>query len=160
MASEKLEEIKDRLLDLSANSIHFAEFLIIVFLVILTFIGIAYLFSQLYIGLTQHGLLDEKAIYHFINIVLVIFIIVEIFRIAVAYLVEEGVFYAVVEAALVAVGRQIVIYKYSSSGIYGAIALSILMLVLVGATYVFHRSRAEGLEESMPLKKRKQQNKA
>lgn len=160
MKSQKKVVDKDRLLDWSVNIIHVAELLIVLFLAILAFLSIAYLFSQLFMNLNEYGLPGTDMIYQFIDIVLVIFIIVEIFRIAVAYLVEHGVFYAVIEAALVAVGRQIVIYKYSKSGIYESIALAVLMLVLVLASMSYQFAKAKGIEEESTLKMRKKHNKS
>lgn len=135
MDNREKKDLTERLIQGATGAMEVAELIVAIFLGIVVFIGIGYLFSQLYSGLAEHGLLNANQIYHLLDIVLVLFIVIELFRIAIAYVVGSGVMYAVVEAAFVAVGRKIVLFEYGKYGIYGALSLAILILVLVTAYY-------------------------
>lgn len=67
--------------------------------------------------------------------ILLIFVIVELFRIAVAYARHEAVLHTVFEAAIVAVARKFVLFDFKESALAGAAAYGLLVAVAV-AGYV------------------------
>lgn len=84
---------------------------------------------------TIHAALDR---------ILLFFIVVELFRIAIAYIQHQDVMHTVIEAGLVAVIRKIVLYNFGSYGLEGAAAYAVLLLVLVVAFFAFERTRLTG----------------
>lgn len=68
--------------------------------------------------------------------VMTFFIIVELFRIAVAYIKHDEVLHTVLEAGIVAVARKIVLYDFTAYGLPGAAAYAVMLAVLM-AGYVF-----------------------
>jgi uncharacterized membrane protein (DUF373 family) len=85
---------------------------------------------------TVHAALDR---------ILLFFIVVELFRIAIAYIQHQDVMHTVIEAGLVAVVRKIVLFNFADYGLQGAAAYSVLLIVLVIAFFAFERTRLSGL---------------
>ena len=77
--------------------------------------------------------------------ILLLFIVVELFRIAIAYIQHQDVMHTVIEAGLVAVVRKIVLYNFADYGLQGAAAYAILLIVLVVAFFAFERTRLSNL---------------
>ena len=75
--------------------------------------------------------------------VLQVFILVELFRIAIAYMRHENVVPTVLEAALVAVARQFVVFEAGNGGptaLYGALALAVLLMAVAFSWWLLQRS--------------------
>jgi uncharacterized membrane protein (DUF373 family) len=86
---------------------------------------------------------DTVTIVHLaLDRILLLFVVVELFRIAVAYIQHRAVLHTVFEAGLVAVARKIVLYNYADYGLTGAASYAVLLLVLVGAYFMLERTLA------------------
>jgi len=75
--------------------------------------------------------------------VLQVFILVELFRIAIAYMKHENVIPTVLEAALVAVARQFVVFEGGNSGVgslYMALGLASLLLAVALSWWMLAKS--------------------
>lgn len=74
---------------------------------------------------------------------LILFLIIELYRITLAYLKSEPIVYEVFIAAFIAVGRKILIYDYELWGLQGAIALAVLLLALSIGYFLLVKSKGE-----------------
>lgn len=75
--------------------------------------------------------------------VLQVFILVELFRIAIAYMKHENVIPTVLEAALVAIARQFVVFEgVDGSYLTSALALSALLLAVSISWWLLTKSNA------------------
>jgi uncharacterized membrane protein (DUF373 family) len=81
-----------------------------------------------------------------IGTVLEVFIVVELFRIAVAYMRHQNVLPTVLEAALVAVARKFVVFEGAQSYLQYAVGLAALLLAVAVSWYLLDRSGACELE--------------
>lgn len=77
-----------------------------------------------------------------ISTVLEIFILVELFRIAVAYMRHEHVVPTVLEAALVAVARKFVVFEGGADYLKTSIGLAALLIAVALSWWMLARSRA------------------
>lgn len=77
-----------------------------------------------------------------IGIVLEVFIIVELFRIAVAYMRHQNVIPTVLEAALVAVARKFVVFEGADNYLQHAVGMGALLLAVAVAWYLLQKSDA------------------
>lgn len=82
-----------------------------------------------------------------IGTVLEVFIIVELFRIADAYMRHQNVIPTVLEAALVAVARKFVVFESAENYLYHALALTSLLLAVAISWWFLHRSHVCELHE-------------
>ena len=80
--------------------------------------------------------------------VLQVFILVELFRIAIAYMKHENVIPTVLEAALVAVARQFVVFEGGSgvNSLFAARGLAALLLAVAFAWWLLAKANVCGLE--------------
>lgn len=83
-----------------------------------------------------------------ISIVLEVFILVELFRIAIAYMNHDNVVPTVLEAALVAVARKIVILEPKGDMLNYSIALGVLLITVSLSWYFLARAKKKN-----PLRK-------
>lgn len=81
-----------------------------------------------------------------IGIVLEVFILVELFRIAIAYMKHENVIPTVLEAALVAVARKFVVFEGDLS-MYKALGMSALLIAVALSWWMLAKSNACELNE-------------
>jgi uncharacterized membrane protein (DUF373 family) len=88
---------------------------------------------------SAEGLLSPEAINKVLDAVLVVFIVVELFRIAVAYMQHKNVVGTVLEAGLVAVVRKLVVFEGGSDPLPKALTLAVLVLS-VGITWFLLRT--------------------
>lgn len=136
------KEFISRLLE---TVITFAEFIIASFLVLLAFFGLVYLAFHLFNAIDGRFSLSPSQIHAVLDIALVLFIVIELFRIAIAYITEQRVLGIVIEAAFVAVARKIVLYDFRDysgiRGIYAAVSLAVLLSALA-LTYFAIKTRA------------------
>ena len=109
--------------------------------------GLAYLIFAA--GLKSPLALSGEVYIQIIDAVLVVFIVVELFRIAVAYIRHHDVVPTVMEAALVAVARKVLIIEPSMDAqqlLYKSLGLASLMLSIGVVWYLLRRSGV-GFEE-------------
>ncbi|MGB4593183.1 MAG: phosphate-starvation-inducible PsiE family protein [Coriobacteriia bacterium] len=110
-------------------------------LVVIAVLGAVDLVVELYNAVADRGYLTPDSILRVLDSVLVVFIVVELFNIAVAYMNRRNVIATVMEAGLVAVVRKLVIFESSGDALYvlmKAGALSIL-IVAIGLTWFLLR---------------------
>lgn len=81
----------------------------------------------------------DRTVHLALDRILLLFVVVELFRIAVAYVEHQDVLHTVFEAGLVAVARKIVAFEYPTYGLGGAGAYAILVAVLVAGYFLLHR---------------------
>jgi len=77
-----------------------------------------------------------------ISTVLEVFILVELFRIAIAYMRHENVIPTVLEAALVAIARKFVVFEDKTDFLPTAAGMSALLLAVAVAWWMLARSNA------------------
>jgi len=78
--------------------------------------------------------------------VLQVFILVELFRIAISYMRHENVIPTVLEAALVAVARQFVVFEGADNYLQTAIGLSALLLAVALSWWLLNMGQACALD--------------
>ena len=78
--------------------------------------------------------------------VLQVFILVELFRIAIAYMTHENVIPTVLEAALVAVARKFVVFEGVDNYLQTALGMSALLLAVAMSWWLLNRSKACEME--------------
>ena len=84
------------------------------------------------------GFMTPDGITRTIDTVLVVFVVIELIRIAIAYMQHKNVIGTVLEAGLVAVVRKLVIFESTDQMLEKAIALGVLILA-VGITWYLLR---------------------
>lgn len=82
-----------------------------------------------------------------ISTVLEVFILIELFRIAVAYMMHRNVIPTVMEAALVAVARKFVIFEPKDGFLAEAVGLAALIIAIAVSWWLLKRSNACELDE-------------
>lgn len=82
-----------------------------------------------------------------ISAVLEVFILVELFRIAIAYMRHQNVIPTVLEAALVAVARKFVVFEGGENYMATAVGMSALLLAVAGSWWVLNNTGACDLNE-------------
>jgi len=111
-------------------------------LVIMTGLALITLTIELYgVVMGTHVLLAADFT-KLISTILEIFILIELFRIAVAYMNHENVLPTVFEAALVAVARKFVVFEGGSNYLYTAIALAVLLVSVAFSWWLLARVNA------------------
>ncbi len=93
------------------------------------------------------GILTTSQFNEIIGTILEIFILVELFRIAIAYMKHENVIPTVLEAALVAVARKFVVFESSENYLQTALGMSALLLAVAISWWMLSRSQACELRE-------------
>lgn len=77
-----------------------------------------------------------------IGMILEVFILVELFRIAIAYMKHENVIPTVLEAALVAVARKFVVFEGAENYLFTALGLAALLIAVSVSWWMLARSNA------------------
>jgi uncharacterized membrane protein (DUF373 family) len=129
------------------RSVTFLQTVIAAFLVVLLLLGVVNLGVTIVASLTTFGALDATGILSLIrssiDIVLYLFVVVELYKTIVAYVEAKSVVIAVIHAGLIAVVRQIIIFKPDEYSPTEAITIAgVYVLLLVGLLvgfYVVHR---------------------
>jgi uncharacterized membrane protein (DUF373 family) len=93
------------------------------------------------------GLVTSATYNRIIGTVLEIFILVELFRIAIAYMNHENVIPTVLEAALVAVARKFVVFEGSPDYLQTTLGMSALLLAVAASWWMLARSNACEMRE-------------
>ncbi len=117
-------------------------------LTILAVLGVVDIIVKMFQVTHADGFMTPEGITRTIDTVLVVFVVIELIRIALAYMNHQDVVGTVLEAGLVAVVRKLVIFESSADMLPKAIALSLLILA-VGVTWFLLRKA--GLCHAEPL---------
>jgi uncharacterized membrane protein (DUF373 family) len=122
------------------------EWAVAAILVVLAAWGTFGLAAALAVSIWQHALSQNAEIYiQLIDATLIIFIVVELFRIAVAYIRHEDVVPTVMEAALVAVARKVLIIEPTIAPqelLFKSLGLGVLILTIGITWYLLRRTGA------------------
>lgn len=112
----------------------YIEGAVTVLLVILAALGVVDIVLKMLEVTRADGFMTPEGIIRTIDTVLIVFIVIELIRIAVAYMQHKNVISVVLEAGLVAVVRKLVIFETGPDMLEKALALSVLILS-VGITW-------------------------
>jgi len=123
------------------------EVVVAIALVVLAAGALVALGLEMYHLATSGGVLTSSQFNKIIGTILEIFILVELFRIAMAYMRHENVIPTVLEAALVAVARKFVVFEGSESYLQTALGMSALLLAVAISWWMLSRSQACELRE-------------
>lgn len=109
-----------------------------------------WIFGAQFIELITGELVSVDPLADSVRTILEIFILIELFRIAVAYMQHKNVIPTVLEAALVAVARKFVAFEPHGNPLYYAGALAVLLLAVAVSWFLLSRSNACecGLDEA------------
>jgi uncharacterized membrane protein (DUF373 family) len=141
---QKLQGWAERFTRFIEDAVVVAEVIIAGIMVILVFLGVGYLLISLFNSFSSGFVFDHNALIKLLDIALIVFIIIELFRITLAYITGQHVMPTVIEAAFVAVGRKIVLYEYKVDGLNGALALAALLAVIAAAHYITQTKSKSG----------------
>lgn len=127
--------------DLMHKVVDVLERAIAVLLVIMAALGIVDLVVEMITAVTKTGFLTPEAILRVLDSVLIVFIVLELFSIALAYLLRKNVIGTVMEAGLVAVVRKLVIFETSgdAGGVLMKGAALALLIIAIGVTWFLLR---------------------
>ena len=119
----------------------YIEGAVTVLLVVLAALGVVDIVLKMLEVTRADGFMTPEGITRTIDTVLVVFIVIELIRIAVSYMRHENVIGTVLEAGLVAVVRKLVIFESGEGMLEKAIALAILILAVGVTWYLLQRGR-------------------
>lgn len=132
--------------DRYARSLHAAIFgiegLVALFLTVLAAAALVSLARDMWRVASTGFALSHSEFIGLMGGVLQVFILVELFRIAVAYMKHENVIPTVLEAALVAIARQFVVFEGGPSYLVMAGGLSMLLLAVAVAWWLLSKADA------------------
>jgi uncharacterized membrane protein (DUF373 family) len=112
----------------------YIEAAVTVLLVILAALGVVDIVIKMVEVTRADGFMTPEGITRTIDTVLVVFIVIELIRIAVSYMQHQNVIGTVLEAGLVAIVRKLVIFESGDDMLPRAAALAVL-IVAVGVTW-------------------------
>jgi uncharacterized membrane protein (DUF373 family) len=118
--------------------VHYVETVVATLLVAMAVIGAVDVIIQMVRLFGADGIITPDGITRVLDTVLVVFIVVELFNIALAYLQRRNVIPIVLEAGLVAVVRKLVVFESGGAVLEKAAALAMLILA-VGITWFLLR---------------------
>lgn len=119
-------------------------------LLVLAVLGVIDILITMFEAASAEGFITPEGITRTIDTVLVVFIVIELIRIAVAYMQHKNVIGTVLEAGLVAVVRKIVIFEGGSNALSDALALSALILAVGVAWYLLRRAGVSDCDTIKP----------
>lgn len=101
------------------------------------------------VGAGTNGLSLSHAEYQsVISTVLEVFILIELFNIAIAYMRHRNVIPTVMEAALIAVARKFVVFEPETNFLQSSVGLAALLVSIAVAWWLLSRANACELNES------------
>ncbi len=118
------------------------ELLVAVILVALAALGLALVAVSAFDLVARGWNVSATSIIRVLDAVLIVFIVVELFKIAIAYMEHRNVMPTVLEAAFVAVARKLVVYEGGEETLVKAGAMAILMLSIAASWWLLKRSGA------------------
>jgi uncharacterized membrane protein (DUF373 family) len=116
----------------------YIEGVVVALLTVLAVLGVVDIVVKMLEVTRADGFMTPEGITRTIDTVLVVFIVIELIRIALAYMNHQDVVGTVLEAGLVAVVRKLVIFESGDNVLPKAAALAILILA-VGITWYLLR---------------------
>lgn len=130
----------EKLLD---KIVYILEYIVAAILVVLAMMSLYALCATVFHILMGGELFERELFIKTVSIVLEVFILVELFRIALAYMHHHNVVPTVLEAALVAIARKFVMFEPStgSESLMYAGALALLLLTVAISWYLLVRSK-------------------
>lgn len=131
-----------RLLQILDYAILAVEVAVAIGLVVMAVGAVIELVLQLYHMAIGGIALQPEEFNLIIGTVLEVFIVVELFRIAVAYMRHQNVIPTVLEAALVAVARKFVVFEGSDDYLQYAVGLASLIVAVAVSWFLLERSNA------------------
>lgn len=118
----------------------YIEGAVTVLLVVLAALGVVDVVLEMAAITRADGFMTPEGITKTIDTVLVVFIVIELIRIAVSYMQHKNVIGTVLEAGLVAVVRKLVIFESGDGMLEKAIALAVLILAVGITWYLLQRA--------------------
>ena len=109
-------------------------------LVVLAALGVVDIVIKMLSVVRADGFMTPEGITRTIDTVLVVFIVIELIRIAVSYMRHDNVIGTVLEAGLVAMVRKLVIFETGDKMLEKAAALGILILAVGVTWYLLRRA--------------------
>ncbi len=125
------------------SAVHWIEYAVAALLVIIATLGAIDLVVEIVEGVRGVGYLPPDRILRVLDSVLVVFVVIELFAIAVAYIERRNIIGTVMEAGLIAVVRKLVVFEPSGDPVYllyKSIGLGVLILAIGGTWYVLRSS--------------------
>ena len=110
-------------------------------LVVLAALGVVDIVIKMLEVTRADGFMTPDGITRTIDTVLVVFIVIELIRIAIAYMQHKNVVGTVLEAGLVAVVRKLVIFESTDQMLEKALALAVLILAVGITWYLLRRGQ-------------------
>ncbi len=110
-------------------------------LVVLAALGVVDIVIKMLEVTRADGFMTPDGITRTIDTVLVVFIVIELIRIALAYMQHKNVIGTVLEAGLVAVVRKLVIFESTDQMLEKALALAVLILAVGITWYLLRRGQ-------------------
>ena len=137
-----------RLSALFDRLIVYIEGVVVALLTVLAVLGVVDIVIKMLEVTAADGFVTPEGITRTIDTVLVVFIVIELIRIALAYMNHQDVVGTVLEAGLVAVVRKLVIFESGDNVLPKAAALGILILAVGITWYLLRKARLCGSEPS------------
>jgi uncharacterized membrane protein (DUF373 family) len=131
------------------RGIYYIELVVAVILVLLTVLAVVALVFEVWGVITTTFALTPAQFTGVISLVLEVFILIELFRIALAYMAHRNVIPTVLEAALVAIARKFVVFEPGADFLAYATGHAVLLLAVAVSWWLLHRSRAHQTVEEM-----------
>ena len=135
-----------RLSKLLDRVVLYIEGTVTVLLVVLAALGVVDIVIKMLEVTHADGFMTPDGITRTIDTVLVVFIVIELIRIAMAYMNHQDVVGTVLEAGLVAVVRKLVIFESGPDILPKALALSALILAVGVTWYLLRKAKLCGSE--------------
>lgn len=109
---------------------------VLVVLVALALVGLG---GAIVHSLGEQPLLGPEQVTHLIDHVMVVFVLIELFAIALAYVQGRRVIRTVLEAALVAAARKVIAFEPGADALQRGVALSAVVLAIAATWFLMHR---------------------
>jgi uncharacterized membrane protein (DUF373 family) len=122
--------------------VYVIEVIVSVALVVLSALALLALGNAIFLVATDGIAFARDDFTLVISTVLEVFILVELFRIAIAYMMHRNVIPTVMEAALVAVARKFVIFEPKDGILPSALGLSALLIAIAVSWWLLKQSNA------------------
>ncbi|MDI6821916.1 MAG: phosphate-starvation-inducible PsiE family protein [Actinomycetota bacterium] len=130
------EKFYNKVIEKTKTIVRIMELLVACLLILMILLGLSYLVVKLTEYFGTHFYLTSFEIHSMLDVVLAIFIVIELFRITIAYADEREVLPTVLEAVFVVVARKVVLYEFKTEKLVGAIALALLLIPVVLAYFL------------------------
>lgn len=128
-----------RLSHLFDRLIVYIEGVVVALLTVLAVLGVVDIVIKMLEVTQADGFMTPEGITRTIDTVLVVFIVIELIRIALAYMNHQDVVGTVLEAGLVAVVRKLVIFESGDNVLPKATALAVLILAVGISWYLLRK---------------------